>query len=474
MFSPKDSQIQLDQFVRSNGARLRKKWRLRLILILTLPIAMARWQLFGIDAGQPPPVVVISIDGLKPDYVLDADKYGLKIPYLRRFVKQGSYASGVAGVLPTVTYPSHTTLVTGVSPVKHGIFANKPFDPFGENLGGWYWYAQDIQVPTLWETASKAGMVTASVNWPVTVAGPITYNIVQYWRAGTPDDRKILKALSTPGLLMEAEAALGPYPDGIDESVEADSRRVPFIVYLLEKKKPQFQTCYFAGLDAVQHTHGPYTARVFAVLEAIDALVGQIWTAAERAGGGKAVVGVVSDHGFCRVEKELRLNAVFRNTGLIKLDNQGKVKSWRAFAWSPSGSAAIMLQDANDADARIKIRELLRSLASDPTSGVDEVFEGDQARSLEGFPGAAFIIGMKSGYKVDGNFEGPVSVSVSPGGMHGYLASNRAMDASFFLVGPGIPGSHDLGRIDMRDIAPTLAGRLGLSLPSAQGHNLIR
>jgi len=57
--------------------------------------------------------------------------------------------------------------------------------------------------------------------------------------------------------------------------------------------------------------------------------------------------------------------------------------------------------------------------------------------------------------------------------MHGFLPTNRAMDASFFLVGPDIPSNRNLGRIDMRDIAPTLAGRLSLSLPSAQGHNLI-
>src|SRR6266480_5516283 len=86
----------------------------------------------------PIPLVLISIDGMKPDYVLDADKHGLRIPNLRRFPAEGTYASGVAGVLPTVTYPSHTTMVTGVSPTRHGIIANTSFDPFGKNLEGWF------------------------------------------------------------------------------------------------------------------------------------------------------------------------------------------------------------------------------------------------------------------------------------------------------------------------------------------------
>ena len=76
---------------------------------------------------------MISIDGLRPDYVTAADAHGAKIPNLRRFLKEGAFAQGVVGVIPTVTYPSHTTLITGVSPATHGIFANTTFDPLREN-----------------------------------------------------------------------------------------------------------------------------------------------------------------------------------------------------------------------------------------------------------------------------------------------------------------------------------------------------
>src|SRR5713226_10343079 len=63
-----------------------------------------------------PILVMISIDGLRPDYITAADAHGAKVPNLRRFLKEGTYAEGVVGVVPTVTYPSHTTLVTGVWP----------------------------------------------------------------------------------------------------------------------------------------------------------------------------------------------------------------------------------------------------------------------------------------------------------------------------------------------------------------------
>jgi predicted AlkP superfamily pyrophosphatase or phosphodiesterase len=135
------------------------------------------------DQVAPPLLVMISIDGLRPDYITAADAHGAKVPNLRRFLKEGTYADGVEGVVPTVTYRSHTTLVTGVWPAKHGVFVNTTFDPLQKNYQGWYWYTEDIRVPTLWDAAEKAGLKSAAVPWPVTVGANITFDIPEFWRA---------------------------------------------------------------------------------------------------------------------------------------------------------------------------------------------------------------------------------------------------------------------------------------------------
>src|SRR3954471_7173932 len=154
-------------------------------------------------------LVVVSIDGMHPGYISDADQYHLKIPVLRRLYRTGAHAPGVRGVLPTVTFPSHTTLVTGVWPARHGIFNNTIFDPEGKDLGDWYWYSEDIRVPTLWKAAADAGYTVGSVSWPVSVGAPgITYNIPEYWRTFTAQEMKLLRALSTPGLMDELEKDL--------------------------------------------------------------------------------------------------------------------------------------------------------------------------------------------------------------------------------------------------------------------------
>jgi predicted AlkP superfamily pyrophosphatase or phosphodiesterase len=162
----------------------------------------------GALAQEQPPLllVMISVDGMRPHYITAADAHGAKVPNLRRFLKEGTYAEGVVGVVPTVTYPSHTTLVTGVWPAKHWIFANTTFDPLRQNQGGWDRYTEDIHVPTLWHVAAAAGRTTASIQWPVTVgASHITWDIPEFWRASTPGDAKLLRALSTRGVAGRSE-----------------------------------------------------------------------------------------------------------------------------------------------------------------------------------------------------------------------------------------------------------------------------
>src|SRR5260221_317630 len=140
-------------------------------------------------------------------------------------------------VVTTLTYPSHTTLVTGVWQAKHGILGNTTFDPLQKNSQGWYWYTEDIRVPTLWDAAAGAGRTTASVQWPVTVGAHITWNIPEFWRANTKDDAKLLRAVSTAGLLIDADKEIGLYAGGKESSIEAGESRSRYAQRIFAKKR---------------------------------------------------------------------------------------------------------------------------------------------------------------------------------------------------------------------------------------------
>jgi len=442
------------------------------VLVLILGMLAVAGVLRAQERGSPL-LVMISIDGLRPDYVTAADAHGAKVPNLRRFMKEGAYAEGVTGVVPTVTYPSHTTLVTGVWPATHGIWGNTTFDPLQKNYQGWYWYAEDIRVATLWDAAAQAGRTTASIQWPVTVGAKINWNIPEFWRAGTADDAKLLRAVSTRGLLEEAEVEIGEYRGGIDTSAEADEVRGKYAVWVLEKKKPGLLTLHLTALDHIEHETGAFSAESIATIERLDGVIGKVRGAAERVAPGRTIVAVVSDHGFANYDQQLNLFVAFREAKLFTVDDKGKTTDWRAMPWETGGSAAIVLKDAQDKATLGEVRELLAKLAADPANGIDRVLEADELHKRGGYPNASFFVGLKPGWRTGTALTGPVVANVKPGGTHGQLPDVPELRAAFFVVGPGIPAGRDLGLIDMRDVAPTLAKEAGLALKGAEGKALL-
>ena len=423
--------------------------------------------------NAPPLLVMISVDGMKPEYVTAADTHGEKVPNLRKFLKDGAYAEGVIGVIPTVTYPSHTTLVTGVLPATHGIWANTTFDPLQRNYEGWYWYAEDIRVPTLWDAAAQAGRTTASLQWPVTVGAKITWNIPELWRAGTPEDAKLLHVVATKGLMEEAAAEIGDYRGGIDTSVEGDEVRGKYAVWILEKKHPGLLLLHLTALDHIEHETGIFSPESLAIMERLDAVIGSVRAAAESVAPGHAVVAVVSDHGFVNYDQQLNLFPAFRDAKLFTVDEKGKITDWRAMPWVTGGSAAIVLKDPKDAATLTDVRALLTKIADDPSSGINRILDAEELRNRGAYPNASFFVGLKPGWRTGHSLDGPVVSKVKPGGTHGELPFIVPLRSSFFVVGPNIPPGKKVGVIDMIDIAPTLAKEVGLALPKAEGKPLL-
>jgi predicted AlkP superfamily pyrophosphatase or phosphodiesterase len=437
----------------------------RCLLLILLSILAPSW-------ACARALLLISIDGLRPDYVLQADAHGLKIPQLRGIVREGAYASGVRGVLPTVTYPSHTTIVTGVWPAKHGIYSNHTFDPLGRNFEGWYWYSEDIAVPTLWEAAAKAGLTVGNVSWPVTAgAKGIRYNVPEYWRSyKSADDLKLLRVVSTPGLVAEIAQEAGPYIVDQDDAIPGDWARTRYAAWILRHAKPQLMILHLAALDHVEHATGPFSPESNNTLEQIDAMLGQLEEAARTARPDYAVC-IVSDHGFSRIDHILNLMKAFAGEGLVTL-GQGSgfrgaplVLDWKAFPQVDGGSAAILLKDPKDQATRVQVEQLLRRLAADPANGIARILDRTAIAAMGGNPQAAFWVDMQANFSVANT--AAALVIATKGGTHGYSPSHPEMLASFFMAGPEVGKGLTLGEIDMRSIAPTMAAYLGFRFPSA-------
>jgi hypothetical protein len=427
--------------------------------------------LLGAATAQARPVLLISIDGLRPADVLDAEHRGLKVPTLRGLVARGAYATDVVNVTPTVTYPNHTTLITGVRPAVHGIDNNVAFDPLKRNEEGWEWYAEDIKVPTLWDAVHAKGGVVASLGWPVSVgARSIDDNVPEYWRARTDDDLKLLRALCTPGLVAELEKASGTTLKAIgsDTTPEADEAKARFSVAIYQLKHPTLYTLHLSSLDHVQHIFGPGTPEAHSALERVDADVAEVVAAARKA-EPDLVVAVVSDHGFAPVEHDVNLYKPFIDAGLITLGKTSrKPTDWDAEPWG-GASAGVVLARPNDAALKAKVRALLDKLAADPTYGIDRVIDAAEIETRGIGLRASFYIDFKLGYEMGQNPDAPPVQASLAKGMHGWFSDHPELHSTFIIEGPGVTRTGSLGQIDMQSIAPTLAEILKVDLPTAQG-----
>jgi predicted AlkP superfamily pyrophosphatase or phosphodiesterase len=380
----------------------------------------------------------------------------------------------VRNALPTVTYPNHTTLVTGVWPARHGIAANVAFDPLRKNAEGWYWYSPDIRVPTLWDAVHAQHRTTASLGWPVTADNrSIDEDLPEYWRAMTPDDAKLIHGLSTPGL-PEAVAASGfdlMDLDIVKVTSEADEEKARAAAVVYQRFRPYFFTLHLASVDHVQHNSGPGSPEAHEAIRRVDGAVAGLVAAARKV-EPDLVVMLVSDHGFAPVSHYVNLPAAFVEAGLITLDKAERVASWEAMPWVSGGSAAVVLARPNDDALRARVAALLAKLAADPSSGVGRVIDRAGVAAMGGSVQADFFIDARIGYEMGTRLTGPLVGEDANRGTHGYFLDHPEMRATLIIDGPTIrPGS--LGEVDMRDIAPTAAQIMGVALPTAEGRSLL-
>ena len=417
-------------------------------------------------------VIVISIDGMKPESYTDPDAHGLKIPTLRQIVRDGASSDGVQPVMPTVTYPSHTTMVTGVNPGTHGIVTNPAWDPFGQNYNGYRWYEEDIRVPTLWQLARQHGLHTALIHWPVTVGAQADIIVPEIWRANIPEDLKLLRALSTRGILEEVSKEYPDFNAGITPPLQTDAAFTDVACYAIKKSQPNLLLLHLAMVDHEEHLHGPFSPEANAATETADAQVARVITEAKKDGiWDSTVLVVLSDHGFVPISQAVRPGVLLREHGLITLNEKDRITAWKASLLTDGGSAYIYVNDRNDDATRRALTEIFKPLAGAQGSGIARVVAHDEIVAMGGDPDAFLALEAVEGTVITADYTGKFTEPSKLGGTHGYFPDRPEMRSSLIFYGPSIsPGK--IANARMIDIAPTIAALLGLVIPNPQGSPL--
>ena len=241
-----------------------------IIGLLSVPLAMPGCTAVRPPDTAPPPLILVSFDGFRWDYMERTST-----PALDRLAAAGVRAERLIPVLPTKTFPNHYTIATGLYTEHHGIISNNIRDPEIEdrfalrNRGAVqdarWWHGEPI-----WRTAQRQGRVAAPYFWPGSEA-PIGGRHADYRQA---------------------------YEGSVTNEERVD--RVLELLELPVGERPAFATIYFSDPDDAGHRHGPEAeAEVRAAVERVDAGLGRLIAGLEeRSLWGRAHVLVVSDHGM--------------------------------------------------------------------------------------------------------------------------------------------------------------------------------
>ena len=423
---------------------------------------------------QPTPdksrhIVLISLDGF-PSWALD-DPY-LPVPTLRRLAARGALAKGMRPVNPTVTWPNHTTLVTGVTPAKHGVLFNGLLkrDPgVPPRVEPWLHRDEMVRVKTLYDIAHAGGLTTAQVDWVAIQDAP---TVTWAFPERPPPAGKIAQELVNAGVLSQTE--LETFATG--NIVWRDRIWTQAATHIIERHRPNLMMFHLLNLDSTQHRYGPRTHAAMTTMSLLDAQVAEIAAAVDRAGlTPRTTFVVVSDHGFKLVKRQIRLNAAFMKAGLLKAQD-GKVLQSDAYV-IPEGGSAIVYLTVPDPTGELLARAR-KAIAG--VEGIDGVIEpADYARfglplpTVNNQMGVLFVT-PKEGYSFTAAVGEEVVVDATEGslGAHGYPATDADLSALFIASGAGIRQGVTLSVIDNVDVAPTMAELLGLNLPNVDGEVL--
>ncbi|MES2753539.1 MAG: ectonucleotide pyrophosphatase/phosphodiesterase [Pseudomonadota bacterium] len=359
-------------------------------------------------AARAPVTILVSIDGFRPDYLRQGNT-----PTLDRLARDGVSAA-MRPVFPTMTFPNHYSMVTGLWPGRHGIINNTMLDPARPGVvfrtadsaqvrDGFWWDGAE----PLWVSAERAGIRTGTMFWP-----------------GSEAEIRGLRP-----------SAWVPYAAQIDAS-----RRVDFVLDWLRRPlgdRPGFLTLYFDTIDKTSHNAGYDSPDKLAAIRESDAGVARL-LAGLAALGQPANLIVVSDHGMAAVPADhlIDVQDMVRNPALTVLAEGPQLS---VFVKSGGEDPAARLAQLPHAKCWPRATIPTRFRLADSPRAPDWLCLADGYWRFVGEPPRAYVKGE-----------------------HGFDPADPAMAALFIAVGPAFGSQRRIASFDNVDLYPLLRRLIGL------------
>ena len=421
-------------------------------------------------------LIILSADAMVTE---DLELFS-NLPGYQKYLANGCMIRKVRSIYPTVTYPCHTTMMTGNYPDRHGVTSNFKFD-INEKPTPWNGFADVIQSKDIFTACKEKGLTTATVSWPVTCGHKnIDYMIPEYVpqvygvqgndtiedmfrRAGSDEDMiAIIKKNSH--ILKEYKH---PY---IDEFI------VQCACDILREKQPDVILIHPANIDGARHANGVFHENVNQAVKDTDRFVQMLMNVQEELGLAENTnLVVTSDHGQMDIQRIININVMLADYGFIDVDQQGTVTDWKAFCLSNALSANVYLKNPEDEQTKQRVFQLLRWMKKEGIYGIGEVYTAEEAHEKYHLNGDfAFVIESDDYTSFGESVNGELVESFGDRdyrygkASHGHLPE-KGPQPIFMAKGPDFAENVVIENGRLIDEAPTYAKVLGVDLPDTDG-----
>lgn len=429
--------------------------------------------------NSPKRVIIISFDAMG---ARDLDFMG-SLPNFKKFMEKAAICRNVASVYPSVTYPAHTSIITGRMPKNHGVVNNTLLQP-GRPTPDWMWQRRYIKGTTLYDEVIKKGWKVAALLWPVTAKSKIQYNVPEVL-ANRPWQNQIIVSALNGSLLYELllNKKFGKLRDGVRQPA-LDNFTQASALYTIQKYNPDMMLIHLTDLDTNRHIYGLDHAKAKEAMRRHDTRLGELLQAAGlHVEGGKTAKGalqdttviLLGDHCQLDTKQIVYFNYLLREKGLLKTKGD-KITAYQVIAKNCDGSCYFYLHPKykNDVSVLNKLTEVIEEISKDVCFGVERVFSGEEAGVLGADDTCAYMIEAKEGYYYLDEFE-TLTRSVNEEkkhkmrAAHGYLPSRDGYKTFFMAAGCGINEGVQIDQMNLWDEGVTLAKLLGVDLGKTDG-----
>lgn len=408
-------------------------------------------------------VVVISVDAL----ITEDLEYWKSIPEMEKIISSSFVAKDVLCVYPTLTYPCHATILTGVNPGRHGVIHNEEF-ALNKKMR-WLGKAGDIKVPTILDVAKQNGLKTAAVSWPVTGGGDIDYLVGEIWPpVGRDGINEYTGVNSEEGNKVFLNNI---WSECTFMNKDIDRLTMNCSLEIIERYKPDLILLHLAELDCSRHNNGVLTERHREALDHAATSILKIWNTVKECCNEESYLVILGDHGQKDTYTSFSLLEVLKDKGLCKFNEDGTLKNYSIYAHSTALSALVYTKDIGENEAYKKLQEIRKEYPGT----LKEILTKEAVEKKYGLDGEfSFVVEACDGIYIEKEASKPIIKRIKPNSFMAASHGHRPEDGPkppFIIYGNGIK-KETRNDVKLIDEAPTILSLLGLKMANVDGTSL--